>query len=178
MNVTRRLLNREAFMVLFMAGVGGVASIAIGIPLIGYLLSPLIEGAPQKWRDVGAVSDYKIGDTVQVNFDYGGPYNPAWGAKAPDEPLPWDGSTAKTAAWLRRESSDRFIAYAVYCTHLGCPVHWFQDPKIFLCPCHGSVFNADGTVAGGPAPRPLFTYQVRVRNGRVEILTQKLPVVG
>jgi len=177
-DVTRRLLNREAFMALFVVGLGGVVSVAIGIPLVGYLLGPLIQGAPQEWRDVGAVDKFKIGDTVQVNFEYGGPYGgPKWGGSASGQPLPWGGSTDLTAAWLRRTGPNTFLAFAVYCTHLGCPVHWFPQPKIFLCPCHGSVFNSDGTVAGGPAPRPLFTYQTRVNNGRVQILTQKLPVV-
>jgi len=177
MNLTRRLLNREAFMVLFMAGLGGVVSIALAIPLVGYLLSPLIDGAPDLWRDVGAVNDFKIGDTVQVNFAYGGPYGgPQWGGGTGQRPLPWGGSTDLTAAWLRRTGSSNFIAFAVYCTHLGCPVHWFSQPKIFMCPCHGSVFNSDGTVAGGPAPRPLFTYSTKVQNGRVYILTQTLPI--
>ena len=61
------------------------------------------------------------------------------------------GVTARTAAWLRRDSDASFTAFSVNCTHLGCPVRWFAEPKLFLCPCHGGVYNADGTVAGGPA---------------------------
>jgi menaquinol-cytochrome c reductase iron-sulfur subunit len=45
-----------------------------------------------------------------------------------------------------------------------------------MCPCHGSVFNGDGTVAGGPAPRPLFTYPIRVVNGRIQIKTEAQPL--
>ena len=37
------------------------------------------------------------------------------------------------------------------------------DAELFLCPCHGGVYYADGTVAGGPPPQPLFRYGVRDR---------------
>ena len=30
----------------------------------------------------------------------------------------------------------------------------------YHCPCHGSVFNGDGTVESGPAPRPLTWFLV------------------
>lgn len=164
MNFTRKLLNREAFMGLFVLSVGGIASLVLGVPILGFLLGPIIQQPKQDWRDVGAVDQFKIGTTVEVTFDYA-------------HQLAWGGPTRKTAAWLRRTGPKDFTAFAVYCTHLGCPVHWLQQPEIFLCPCHGSVFNGDGTVAGGPAPRPLFNYNVRVRNGRVEIRTQAMPVV-
>jgi menaquinol-cytochrome c reductase iron-sulfur subunit len=164
MNLTRKLLNREAFLGLFIAGVGGLATLAVGIPIIGYVLSPLIESHGEIWRDVGAVNSFKPGTTVQVNFQY------------PSQ-LSWAGPTKYAAAWLRRNGGDSFTAFAIYCTHLGCPVHWLAEPRIFLCPCHGSVFYGDGTVAGGPAPRPLHRYRTRVRNGRVEIKTEPLPLV-
>ena len=72
--------------------------------------------------------------------------------------------------------TNQFTAFAVYCTHLGCPVLWIQKPQIFLCPCHGSVFNGNGDVAGGPAPQPLFRYPVRIRSGRVEIQAVEQPL--
>jgi menaquinol-cytochrome c reductase iron-sulfur subunit len=165
MNATRKLVSREAFLSVIVLSVGGVATLLVGIPIIGYVLSPLIRGEPKVWRDVGAVSNFKVGETVQVNFQYARNLN-------------WSGSTAYTSAYLRRNSATSFTAYAVYCTHLGCPVHWVAAAKIFLCPCHGSVFNFNGTVAGGPAPRPLFEYSTRIVNGRVQIQTEPQPLVG
>lgn len=165
MNTTRKLMNRQVFVGLFLATVGGIGSVVIGLPIIGVVLGPLFTSPSDVWREVGAVGDFTVGDTVQVNYTYN-----------QGEVQQWSGTTQQTAAWLRRNSTTSFTAFAVYCTHLGCPVHWLAAPRIFLCPCHGSVFNGDGTVAGGPAPRPLFTYPVRVRNGRVEIKTQPIPV--
>ena len=55
-------------------------------------------------------------------------------------------------------------------------MRWLADAQLFLCPCHGGVYNGDGSVAAGPPPKPLPRYPVRVRDGRVEILTSPLPV--
>ncbi len=41
------------------------------------------------------------------------------------------------------------------CTHLGCMVSWFNSETRFKCPCHGSFFDVEGDVIGGPAPGPL-----------------------
>lgn len=163
MNYTRILFTREGFLAFVTATFFGIAGIAAAIPILGYAISPFVNEPHDVWRDVGSVDQFKVGSTVKVVYDN-------------NAPLEWSGSTKLTGAWLRRNGGDSFTAYAIYCTHLGCPIKWLGDEaKIFLCPCHGSVFNADGSVAGGPAPRPLFQYPVRVRNGRVEIQTQTLP---
>lgn len=38
------------------------------------------------------------------------------------------------------------------CTHLGCIVPWNTVEKKFTCPCHGSQYDKEGRVIGGPAP--------------------------
>jgi menaquinol-cytochrome c reductase iron-sulfur subunit len=137
----------------------------VAVPILSYLLSPLLNRAPNLWRDVGRVGDFRIDQTVEVSFEE-------------PSPLPWAGQTARTAAWLRRTGEESFVAFAVNCTHLGCPVNWRPEARLFLCPCHGGVFYADGRVAGGPPPRPLERYEVRVQDGAVQILTRPLPVAG
>jgi cytochrome b6-f complex iron-sulfur subunit len=54
-------------------------------------------------------------------------------------------------------------AISLVCTHLGCIVKSAADG--FECPCHGSRFTADGSVAKGPAPRALPWRQVSVSGG-------------
>jgi menaquinol-cytochrome c reductase iron-sulfur subunit len=150
----------------FIFSVGGIATIVYGVPIVGFLLGSLIKQPADAWVDVGAVTDWKVGEMRHVVFHY-----PAQ--------VQWAGSTGESVSWVRRNDSSQpaqFTAFAVYCTHLGCPVQWLPTPQLFMCPCHGSVFYGSGAVAGGPAPRPLFRYPVRVVNGRVQIKTQAVPL--
>jgi cytochrome b6-f complex iron-sulfur subunit len=55
-------------------------------------------------------------------------------------------------------SSDGVCAVSLVCTHLGCIVK--QNADGFECPCHGSLFAADGAVKKGPAPRALAWHKV------------------
>jgi len=70
-----------------------------------------------------------------------------------------------------------FQVFNVNCTHLGCPVNWQAGAKLFLCPCHGGVYYSDGTVAGGPPPRPLFEREWQVSGDRLLVRQQPLPTV-
>ncbi len=61
-----------------------------------------------------------------------------------------------------------FAAISLTCTHLGCTIRTSEAG--FECPCHGSQFDNDGYVTGGPAPRPLEWYQVSLApNGELEV---------
>lgn len=174
-SLTRQLMTREGFLGIFTLSFGAIAGLVLGIPIVAYVLGPLIKQPPEVWEKIRFAANPDQGHFVTVDSIKVGETREVWfQSKAPD---PWAGTTSRQGAWLRRNSSNSFIAYAIYCTHLGCPIHWVADAKIFLCPCHGSVFNADGTVAGGPAPRPLFTYNVRVHGGNVEMQTHPLPII-
>lgn len=53
---------------------------------------------------------------------------------------------------------DGIYAISAICTHLGCIVSATEWG--FQCPCHGSQFNENGKVIGGPAPRPLEWFEI------------------
>lgn len=144
-------------------GLGGLGAALVGLPVIGFLLGPLFERIGHKWRAVGSAGQFQKGATVEVRFEDA-------------SPVPWSGVTGQTAAWVRCEPDGQFIAFAVNCTHLGCPVRWLQDADLFMCPCHGGVYYKDGTVAAGPPPRPLVKYPVRVQDGQLQILTTPTPI--
>ena len=55
----------------------------------------------------------------------------------------------------KRVDATSFTAYSMFCTHQGCTTS--ISGQQFVCPCHGSVFNASGTPTSGPASRPLPT---------------------
>jgi cytochrome b6-f complex iron-sulfur subunit len=63
---------------------------------------------------------------------------------------------------------NKLAAISTTCTHLGCIIG-LSDTG-FACPCHGSRFDQDGNVTGGPAPRPLPWYKVSLApNGEIEV---------
>ncbi|MBT9315135.1 QcrA and Rieske domain-containing protein [Leptothoe spongobia] len=58
------------------------------------------------------------------------------------------------------DNADGVIALNSMCTHQGCGVEWKDNA--FACPCHGSKFNIDGSVANGPATEPLAPYEAMI----------------
>jgi len=155
--------KRRAFLVKVNLGLGAFGALMLGAPVIGFLFAPLFRQIDRKWQSVGEVSKFAQGQTVEVEFDDA-------------SPLPWAGLSSKTAAWLQRKNETEFVAFSVTCSHLGCPVRWMADARLFLCPCHGGVYYSDGSVAGGPPPRGLTQYPVRINQGQVEILTSPTPI--
>ncbi len=63
---------------------------------------------------------------------------------------------------------NKLAAISTTCTHLGCIVS--PSETGFSCPCHGSRYDTDGNVTGGPAPKALAWYQVTLTpNGELEV---------
>ena len=55
------------------------------------------------------------------------------------------------------------------CTHLGCRTRFNPETKRIECPCHGGVYDVNGTVVSGPPPAPLRAMTTRVDNGKVMV---------
>lgn len=71
---------------------------------------------------------------------------------------------------LRRQTENEVAAISLVCTHLGCTVNRVETG--FLCPCHGSQYDSDGIVVGGPAPKTLPWLDIKVvPGGQIEIDT-------
>ena len=158
-------MERKEFLVKLSLGLAALAGLAASVPVLSAFFAPLIEKTPEIWRKVGSLDDFKVGTTNQVTFENA-------------DPKSWAGVTARSAAWLRRDTKGKFTAFSVNCTHMGCPVRWEKDAHLFMCPCHGGVYYEDGTVASGPPPKPLPQYPVRINNGQVEILTSPMPITS
>ncbi len=62
----------------------------------------------------------------------------------------------------------KVAAISTTCTHLGCIVT--PSETGFACPCHGSRYDTDGNVTGGPAPKPLPWFKVSLTpSGELEV---------
>ncbi len=162
-NIKIEKTGRKTFLMRLLLGFSGLIGVIVSIPVIGALIAPLLRKTPPVWRKIGKLDNFKIGETVLVKF-------------TDASPLPWSGEVDQTASWLRRVSDREFVAFTINCAHLGCPVRWIADAEIFLCPCHGGVYNKDGTVAAGPPPHGLNNYPVRIKGNDVEIQTSPIPI--
>jgi menaquinol-cytochrome c reductase iron-sulfur subunit len=149
-------VSREEFLKLLSLGLSGTIALIATIPGLAFVFNYLFVPKRPEWINLGPVEKFKEGETVRVGFK--DPYI-----------LPWDGVSGDRSAWLRRVTGDDFTAFAINCTHLGCPVRWEGTAELFMCPCHGGVYYSNGDVAGGPPPRPLHRYPVRVSEGHVHI---------
>ncbi|HEV2207263.1 MAG TPA: ubiquinol-cytochrome c reductase iron-sulfur subunit [Verrucomicrobiae bacterium] len=156
-------VSRRRFFERLSLVLSGVAGAGLAAPVVGFIVGPLFRRVQLVWRPVGEVDSFKVGETVAVRFE------------APS-PETWAGVSARTAAWLRRETDTRFTAFAINCTHLGCPVRWLPQAELFMCPCHGGVYYRDGTVAAGPPPRPLVRYPVRLVGTEVQVQAGPIPI--
>jgi Rieske Fe-S protein len=69
---------------------------------------------------------------------------------------------------ITQPARGEFNCFSAVCTHAGCTVAEVVGASI-NCPCHGSSFNLDGTVAKGPASRPLDAKAVVVQGDSITL---------
>jgi nitrite reductase/ring-hydroxylating ferredoxin subunit len=67
---------------------------------------------------------------------------------------------------VTQPAAGQFLGFSAICTHTGCIVNKVAEATI-QCPCHGSRYHLDGTVAAGPAERPLQARPVTIVDGQI-----------
>jgi quinol---cytochrome c reductase iron-sulfur subunit, bacillus type len=144
----------------------GLVATALAVPVVRFLLSSVMRANTYlAWVPLGSASEFPEGETRLATFR-----NP--------NVMPADGKTVDTACWVRHVEGEQFQVFAVNCAHLGCPVRWFPQSGLFMCPCHGGAYYRDGSRASGPPERGLFEYPCKVKDGLVTIQAGELPTTG
>jgi Rieske Fe-S protein len=158
------VVSRRGFLFKAAVGLNALVGAVLAVPIVGFLLGPALKKDDEinQWVGLGALDEFPLGKTRFAEY-----VNPVAG--------PTDGMTAKIACWVRHAGDGSFQVFAVNCAHLGCPVRWFEQSRLFLCPCHGGAYYEDGSRASGPPTRGLFSYRHRVVNERLEILAGQIP---
>jgi menaquinol-cytochrome c reductase iron-sulfur subunit len=159
--------SRRVFLFKLSLLLNGAVGAILAVPIVGYLLGPALKksSSDNSWIDLGPFSAFPEGETRLVNFR-----NPVT--------TPWDGQTGDIPCWVRRISGESFQVFAINCAHLGCPVRWFAQSKLFLCPCHGGAYYEDGSRASGPPERGLFEYPNKIVAGNLMISAGKMPTLA
>jgi Rieske Fe-S protein len=158
----RKLLMRMG--VLF----NGIVAAVLAVPIFRYILSPVVqerEQGFQSWLSLGELEQFPAGETRFATYR-----NPLVN--------PWDGKTGDIACWVRNVDGKTFQVFAINCAHLGCPVRWFPQSNLFMCPCHGGVYYQDGSRASGPPERGLFEYHYKIEEGNLFIKAGEMPTPG
>jgi nitrite reductase/ring-hydroxylating ferredoxin subunit len=167
MTLPRGLTRRDLFMRvgIFLNGIVGVI---LAVPIVRYLLSPVTrerKAGYDSWIPLGNLEQFPSGETRLATYR-----NPVVNS--------WDGDTADIACWVRNVDGQTFQVFAINCAHLGCPVRWFAQSGLFMCPCHGGAYYQDGSRASGPPERGLFEYTYRIDGGKILIKAGEMPTPG
>jgi menaquinol-cytochrome c reductase iron-sulfur subunit len=168
MTPTEHTISRRTLFLKLGILLNGAAAIVLAIPLVRYIYEAF--GHPHgkgylSWVSLGSISQFPEGETRFATYR-----NPFV--------TPTDGQTADLPCWVRHIQAEQFQVFAINCAHLGCPVRWFAQSGLFMCPCHGGVYYRDGSRAAGPPERGLFTYDCKVENGNLMIRAGELPTPG
>ena len=160
--------GRRGFLTFLGVALNSLAALLIGVPVLRYFFGPARKQASDAdlaWVTLGSLSSFPEGETRLAR--YRSPFNEAW-----------DGTTADIPCWVRHIRGGTFQVFAINCAHLGCPVRWFPQSSLFLCPCHGGAYYEDGSPAAGPPPRGLFEHRHKVEGGSLAILAGRLPTLA
>ncbi len=148
--------KRRAFFKAGIAFIGGLISLAMGVPLVGFAISPALKKVSKKWVDLGIVDLLKDSHYKKINYTF----------QSKDG---WVEINKKRSVYVTDGGDGNFVVFSRVCTHLGCLVRWDEKKGQFLCPCHGGVFDKAGNVVVGPPPRPLEKLPVKVEDGVVYV---------
>ena len=165
---TEDMLSRRGFLMKLGILFNGLAAMVLAVPVVGFLLSSVTRGRANgylSWVPLGRIDEFPEGETRLATFR-----NP--------NVMPTDGKTVDTPCWVRRVAGEKFQVFAINCAHLGCPVRWFEESKLFMCPCHGGAYYQDGSRASGPPERGLFAYAYKVVNNQLSIDVHGLPTLA
>jgi len=159
--------SRRKFLMKVALLANGVVGVVLAVPVIGYLLGPVLKrnGSYNYWVPVGNLEQFPAGETRLAEYR-----NP--------NGAPAYGQTRNLPCWVRHIADNRFQVFAINCAHMECPVHWFPQSKLFMCPCHGGVYYQDGSVAAGPPPRGLYEYKYKVARNQLMIWAGELPTLS
>jgi Rieske Fe-S protein len=161
------LHTRRAFLFKLSLMLNGAVGAVLAVPILGYILGPAFRknSSYNSWVSLGPVGDFPEGETRLAQF-----LNPATTVS--------DGVTDKVACWVRHIEGKKFQVFAINCAHLGCPVRWFAQSRLFLCPCHGGAYYEDGSRASGPPERGLFEYEYTIDGSTLMIEAGAMPTLA
>jgi menaquinol-cytochrome c reductase iron-sulfur subunit len=131
---------------------GSLIGAVIGVPAVAYVIGPALKQQAEDWVQLGAINKVDLS-------------RPTLFKTTIERQTGWISAQEEVAAYVLTENGQDFAAISNVCTHLGCRVRWIEGEEQFFCPCHNGIFGKDGSVIGGPPPRPLDRFETKIENG-------------
>ena len=147
-------VTRRNFMVRTIIGVFVFIGATLTIPFGGFGILPGLKKKDTDWSDAGTIHDLEVNEPQERRFSQ-------------IVKSGWQEEKQERSIWIVKRPDRSITAYSPNCPHLGCGYRWSDAEQRFKCPCHGSVFDINGTVLGGPSPRSLDTLEVKQEQDRV-----------
>jgi Rieske Fe-S protein len=150
-------LNRRQFVNIVLAALSTFMGAVIGLPAIGYLISPATKVQKKEdWVPLGTLEKIPVGVPTLFSFNR-------------TTINGWDKTVNSYGAFVVRSGPDQLKVFSNKCTHLSCRVSWKEDIKEYVCPCHDGHFDAEGKVISGPPPAPLREFETKIEDGSLFI---------
>jgi Rieske Fe-S protein len=151
-------LSRRDFVTVVTAFLGAIMGAVIGLPTLGYLITPALKsgGGKENWISAGPLENYPVGEPTPFSFTR-------------TKINGWERTTNSYGVYVLRQSDTDIKIFSNICTHLSCRVTWRADAQQYICPCHDARFDENGAVISGPPPRPLDQYTYKIEDGKISI---------
>ncbi|NIW47085.1 MAG: Rieske 2Fe-2S domain-containing protein [Gammaproteobacteria bacterium] len=150
-------LNRRNFIGWITGAIGALIGAAYTVPAIAYILGDSLRTDVKNW--------ILLGPTHKVE-----PGTPTLYKAQVTRTSGWVSTNDDLSVYVLTENGREYIALSNICTHLGCRVRWIAAQNQFYCPCHVGIFDKEGNVISGPAPRPLDRLPIMVEKDQLFIL--------
>lgn len=153
-------LSRNDFVKGTVGVLGTIMGATIGLPAIGYLVSPALKTQESEaWINLGPLENYPVGVPTLFSFTR-------------TKINGWEKTVNSYGVYVLRNTVGEtdITVFSNVCTHFACRVSWKEDQGIYICPCHDGYFAITGEPTHGPPDKPLNQYETKIEEGILSIL--------
>ena len=159
MNNIPQMTRRKFFKIL--SGVfAGFIAFSLSFPMVESLIGTTIKKKSRSYFKVTSLDSIPDNEPVEPSF-------------VMTEEDAFIKETKAREVWVIKKSDSNITVFSPICPHLGCRYQWNSNSKLFVCPCHHSVFDIDGKVLSGPSPRPLDTLPQKIKDNNLYVLWER-----
>ncbi|MGC8528601.1 MAG: ubiquinol-cytochrome c reductase iron-sulfur subunit [Leptospirillia bacterium] len=183
-------LTRRAFMGRSVAILAAAIGVSLLVPIGGYIMAAATTPVKDSWRDLGVkLQDLPMDEPVSHSFRA---FSVSGWMRVPEERSVWlirhsgasdpqsepeDKILGLDSPLELANSDPRLTVLSPICPHLGCEPQWHKGQKLFICPCHHSIYQLNGKRIGGPAPRPMDQLPVRIApDGAISVIYEQFAI--